>query len=98
METDKKVKLSLNICCGRCGAVMRMCAGVPAKYCSCCGASLGRFCLACAGEVEMFFDEWWPGEDECVRTYYPAKRCPHCNAVLENPEDGSGAETREESY
>jgi len=31
----------------------------------------------------MFFEEYWPGEDECVRTYSPAKRCPTCNAGLE---------------
>ena len=91
METGKQVKLNCDICCGKCGAVMHTDkAGMP-KYCACCGTSLGRFCLNCAKEVEMFFDEWWPGENECVRTYYPAKRCPACNAGLENPrEEASG--------
>lgn len=97
METGKKVKISLNICCGRCGAVMRFDGPDFPRYCACCGASLGRFCLSCAREVEMFFDEWWPEENECVRTCYPAKRCPHCNAVLENPEEELKPEDGEES-
>jgi hypothetical protein len=38
----------------------------------------------------MFFEEWWPEKDECVRTYGPAKRCSRCNAMLEEPAVGPG--------
>ena len=31
----------------------------------------------------MFFEEWWPEDAECVRTYSPAKHCPQCKAGLE---------------
>jgi hypothetical protein len=42
----------------------------------------------------MYFDEWWPEDDECLRTYSPAKRCSHCNAVLEMETDEHGREDR----
>jgi len=42
-----------------------------------------RFCIKCRKKVEMFFEEWWPEDDECLRTYSPAKRCPTCNSGLE---------------
>ena len=64
-------------------------AGLPLpKFCACCGAAMERFCLHCHKRAEMFFEEWWPDDDECLRTYSPAKRCGGCNAILE-PEGGS---------
>ncbi|MDE2291038.1 MAG: hypothetical protein KGL53_03050 [Elusimicrobia bacterium] len=61
------------------------------KFCPCCGAGFERFCMRCRKKVDMYFEEYWPEEDECVRTYVPAKRCPHCNAGLEveNRDDGT---------
>ena len=53
------------------------------KFCPCCGAGMERFCLRCQKKADMFFEEWWPEDDECLRTYSPAKRCPSCNAILE---------------
>ena len=28
--------------------------------------------------VEMFFEEWWPEDDECQRTYTTPRRCTNC--------------------
>ena len=60
------------------------------KFCPCCGAGMERYCLKCHKKAEMFFEEWWPEEGECVRTYGPAKRCSRCNALLEEPVAGPG--------
>ena len=68
--------------CGACGALTHSGPDAP-KFCMCCGAGFDRYCIACRRRVDMFFEEWWPEEDECVRTYSPAKRCPACNAGLE---------------
>ncbi|MFH1619421.1 MAG: hypothetical protein ABIG11_05900 [bacterium] len=78
------------------GGDVRVKTGDSPKYCACCGGSLGRFCITCAREVEMFFDEWWPSEAECVRIYYPAKHCPRCNALLENPDNGPEEDGQED--
>ena len=51
-----------------------------------------RFCLRCQKKADMFFEEWWPEKDECVRTYGPAKRCSRCNAMLEQPPEVPGDE------
>ncbi|TPW21579.1 MAG: hypothetical protein FD126_530, partial [Elusimicrobia bacterium] len=48
------------------------------KFCPCCGAGFERYCMRCHKKVDMYFEEYWPEEDECVRTYVPAKRCPSC--------------------
>lgn len=53
------------------------------KFCPCCGAGVERFCLKCHRKADMYFEEWWPEDDECLRTYSPAKRCSRCNAILE---------------
>jgi len=91
-KTSYKVQVDLQ--CGSCGALI---AGSPAweealktgergpapRFCPRCAASLERFCLRCHKRVPMFFEEWWPDDRECVRTYSPAKSCPHCRAALE---------------
>lgn len=64
------------------------------KFCPCCGAGYDRYCIRCQRRVEMYFEEWWPEEDVCVRTYSPAKRCPTCNAGLEG---GDREEARADS-
>ncbi|MEK7747202.1 MAG: hypothetical protein AAB576_11100 [Elusimicrobiota bacterium] len=53
------------------------------RFCPACGAGFERYCIRCQKRVDMFFEEWWPDEEECMRTYTPAKRCPNCNAGLE---------------
>ncbi len=98
MATDKnkpvKFKLRVDIQCGVCGSLIHHTGEVFPKFCACCGGALERFCLACHKRAEMFFDEWWPEDDECLRTYSPAKRCSHCNAVLEMETDDQGRENR----
>ena len=84
MAKNKQVKFTLkvDIQCGSCGTLTHMGETVP-KFCPCCGAGMERYCLRCQKKAEMFFEEWWSQEDECLRTYSPAKRCSRCNAVLE---------------
>ena len=53
------------------------------RFCARCGAGLERYCLNCHKRAPMTYEEWWPEDTECVRTYSPAKRCPDCNSVLE---------------
>ena len=92
-------KLRVDIQCGVCGSLTHHSAGesvrgAPAgmlpspapfpKFCPCCGAAMERFCLKCHKKADMFFEEWWPEDDECMRTYTPAKRCSGCNAQLSN--------------
>jgi len=104
MATEKnkpvKFKLRVDIQCGVCGSLIHHQnadkpegAAFP-KFCACCGGALERFCLTCHKKAEMFFDEWWPEDDECLRTYSPAKRCSHCNAVLEMETDEEGRPDR----
>jgi hypothetical protein len=40
----------------------------------------------------MFFEEWWPEDDVCQRTYTTPRRCTNCNAILE-----TGAEERDDA-
>ena len=90
MAKNKPVKFSVkvDIQCGVCGSLMHMNENPP-KFCPCCGAGLERYCLRCQKKADMFFEEWWPQDDECLRTYSPAKRCNKCNAILEiEGEDG----------
>ena len=83
-EKPAKYKITIDLQCGVCGAIMHTHKDQPLpKFCAGCGAGLDKFCLSCHKRVEMFFEEWWPDEDECMRTYTPAKRCPNCNAGLE---------------
>ena len=76
-------KMQIDIQCGSCSALAHH-SDPPPKFCSCCGASFERYCLKCHRRGEMFFEEWWPEDDECLRTYSPAKRCSGCNAQLAN--------------
>ena len=98
MASDKnkpvKFKLRVDIQCGVCGALTHLQHETLPKFCPCCGGAMERFCLKCHKKADMFFDEWWPEDDECLRTYSPAKRCSHCNAVLEIETDEEGRENR----
>lgn len=89
MEKDKPLKfvLKVDVQCGACGSLSHTGEGLP-KFCPCCGVGMERFCLRCHKKAEMYFEEWWPEETECYRTYSPAKRCSKCNAVLEQEGDG----------
>jgi len=78
-----KFKLRVDIQCGVCGSLIHHHGETFPKFCPCCGGAMERFCLKCHKKAEMFFDEWWPEDDECLRTYSPAKRCMSCNAILE---------------
>jgi hypothetical protein len=78
----ERVKLRIDLQCGSCGALYHLSGDAP-RFCPCCGAAYDRYCIRCQKRVEMFFEEWWPEDDECIRTYTPAKRCPKCNAGLE---------------
>jgi hypothetical protein len=84
-EKNKPVKFTLkvDIQCGACGSLSHHAVGPFPKFCLCCGSAIERFCLSCQKKADMYFDEWWPQDDECLRTYSPAKRCSHCNAILE---------------
>ena len=83
MEKKKsKAELRVDLQCGTCGAIVHL-DGEHPRFCPCCGAAYDRYCIRCKRKVGMFFEEWWPEEDECIRTYSPAKRCPKCNAGLE---------------
>jgi len=92
MATNK-IKLKVDLQCGACGALTHR-SDPPQTFCPGCGAAFDRFCMKCHKKVEMFFEEYWPEDDECVRTYCPAKRCPKCNSGLEferpAPDDGGG--------
>ena len=88
-----KFKLKVDLQCGLCGALTHQQGDVLPKFCPCCGGAMERFCLICQKKADMYFEEWWPEEDECLRTYCPAKRCAGCNAMLED--EGSN-ETRDE--
>lgn len=83
------LRLKIDLQCGSCMALVHQ-NEPPQKFCPCCGAAFERYCLKCRKKVEMFFEEWWPSDDECSRTYSPAKRCPTCNSGLE-------VESRDES-
>ena len=80
--SKKKVTLRVDLQCGSCGALTHR-GEPPPRFCPCCGAAFERYCMLCHKKVDMYFEEWWPEEEECVRTYTPAKRCPSCNAGLE---------------
>jgi hypothetical protein len=84
-KKQEKFKLKVDIQCGGCGSLVHHPEdeNLP-KFCPCCGGAMERFCLKCHKRADMFFEEWWPEDDECVRTYSPAKRCSHCNARLAN--------------
>ena len=91
MAKNKPVKFSLkvDIQCGVCGSLVHMGETMP-KFCPCCGAGMERYCLHCQKRAEMYFEEWWPQDDECLRTYCPAKRCSRCNAILETEGEAGG--------
>jgi len=82
MAKSEGVKLRVDMQCGSCGALYHR-GDDPPRFCPCCGAGYERYCIRCKKRVGMYFEEWWPEDDECVRTYAPAKRCPTCNAGLE---------------
>ena len=85
-----KVTFKVDLQCGSCGAVVHV-EDEPPRFCLCCGAAYERYCIRCQKKVKMYFEEWWPEDDECVRTYTPAKRCPSCSAGLEvQLRDGAG--------
>jgi hypothetical protein len=88
-------KLKVDIQCGICGALSHLKGEQFPKFCPCCGAALERFCLLCQKKAELYFEEWWPEDDECLRTYCPPKRCSGCNSMLES-EDAGGEHPREE--
>ncbi|MBI3298132.1 MAG: hypothetical protein HYZ75_08210 [Elusimicrobia bacterium] len=103
----KKIVLKVDLQCGTCGALSHRGEHVEAgakkdqkpynpaegmKFCPCCGAGFERYCMRCHKKVDMYFEEYWPEEDECVRTYVPAKRCTGCNAGLEVDHRGKEAE------
>jgi len=79
---EAAVTTHVDLQCGTCGTLCHRGKEMP-RYCSCCGAAYDRTCIKCRMRVDMNFEEWWPTDDECVRTYTPAKRCPQCNADLE---------------
>ena len=101
-----KYKLQVDLQCGACGALMHLdrdpFPAKPAKageaeaavamprFCARCGAGLERYCLRCQKRAPMTYEEWWPEDTECVRTYSPAKRCPDCNSVLEEEREDEG--------
>ena len=83
-EKPAKYKITTDLQCGACAAIMHTRAGEPLpKFCAGCGAGLEKFCFKCRRKVETFFEEWWPEDDECVRTYSTPRRCTRCNAILE---------------
>lgn len=82
MTEKSKLRIRIDLQCGSCSALVHEADPLP-KFCPRCGASFPRYCLKCRKEVQMYFEEWWPEDDECVRTYSPAKRCPTCNSGLE---------------
>ncbi len=82
MSAKKKIILSVDLQCGSCGSLYHRSERTP-RFCPNCGAAYERYCIKCKARVDMYFEEYWPTEDECVRTYTPAKRCPQCNAGLE---------------
>ncbi|MBI4424367.1 MAG: hypothetical protein HY554_11595 [Elusimicrobia bacterium] len=77
-----RIKMKIDLQCGACSALTHQ-AEPAQRFCPCCGAGFERFCIKCRKKVEMYFEEWWPEDDECLRTYSPAKRCPTCNSGLE---------------
>lgn len=78
-----KFNVKIDIQCGVCGSLSHQGESGFPKFCPCCGAGMERYCLNCHKKAEMFFEEWWPQDDECLRTYSPAKRCSRCNAILD---------------
>ncbi|HAM35244.1 MAG TPA: hypothetical protein DEB40_13870 [Elusimicrobia bacterium] len=92
MAKNKPVRyqLKVDVQCGACGTLTHLQGEDFPKFCPCCGAIMERYCLACQKRADMFFEEWWPEEGECVRTYTPAKRCSRCNALLEEPQEHPG--------
>ncbi len=91
-----KFKLRVDIQCGVCGSLSHHQSETFPKFCPCCGGAMERFCLKCHKKADMYFDEWWPEDDECLRTYSPAKRCPGCNAMLES--EGNNQSSRDDRY
>ena len=89
MKKGVQVDLKVDLQCGSCGALTHQGQSTP-RFCLCCGAGYERYCIACCKRVPMFFEEYWPTDEECVRTYSPAKKCPHCKAGLEVARDGLG--------
>jgi hypothetical protein len=79
-----KFKLRIDIQCSVCGSLSHYDGGDFPKFCPCCGGAMERFCLGCQKKADMFFEEWWPDDEECIRTYSPAKRCPRCNSILQS--------------
>ncbi len=94
-EKALEFTLKIDIQCGICGALVHQGEGFP-RFCPCCGAALERFCLHCHKKADMFFEEWWPKDDECMRTYSPAKRCSRCNSILNSA--GGGIPRQDERY
>ncbi len=92
MAKNKPVKfrLKVDIQCVSCGSLAHLQGESFPKFCPCCGAAMERFCLRCQKKAEMYFEEWWPEEEECVRTYSPARRCSRCNAFLEEEDEERG--------
>ena len=79
---SKKISVRVDLQYGSCGSLYHRGEQTP-RFCACCGAAYERTCIKCRKRVDMYFEEWWPEEEECVRTYTPAKKCPQCNAGLE---------------
>ena len=100
MEQPKtQYKLQLDLQCGVCAALVAVSPafeegfqagqlGQAPRFCARCAASMERYCLRCQRRAPMFFEEFWPDERQCVRTYSPAKHCPHCKAALQEPSAG----------
>jgi hypothetical protein len=91
-------KVLVDLQCGACGALIAGQAdwepmlkagelGPAPRFCPRCASGLERFCLRCHRRAPMYFEEWWPDDRECVRTYSPAKHCPFCKAALEMKKD-----------
>ena len=97
MAKNKPVnyKLTVDIQCGSCGALTHHQGGESfPKFCPSCGAGMEKFCLRCQKKAEMYFEEWWPEDDECLRTYCTPRRCSRCNAMLEPEDEGKASEER----
>lgn len=95
MERKKKGQnLTLYLQCGVCGAIVHGDSGwepylrgddgpKPPKFCPRCSAAFDRYCLSCNKRVAMYFEEWWPEDRDCNRSYSPASFCPNCKADLQ---------------
>jgi len=96
MSQKIQLKVQVDLQCGCCGALVAVSAsfeeafqagqtGEAPKFCPRCASSMDRYCLRCQRRAPMFFEEFWPDDRQCVRTYSPAKHCPYCKATLEEP-------------